>query len=601
MCNYSKFNENLESKLKFRMSSDIFDILQGQGLPSWAEECGFVPYEPTWVKKYKGCKIPILSEWDKASGFIQNDSLYSCYSEFCGYLSEIIKEYKKCENANEIVPFFKNVDRMNDMVYKYCLEQNEQEFNDLLQELEKNAEMLRNNNSEKYKIISKYLNFQNTVSEFLLHKACIDEYFKFDHYNKTDISTIGEIGIKIITENLDKVKYDTLLKIIELIDNFKDKHVCFPEDDNKALNEIKNLIDNSIQLYTRFYEFVNGVKLDSADINNITDEEAANLLLEAFSCKKLENTHAYYEQINGFINLLGDHQNFETIRNIWKKTEFYNEFVKDGLEDKALTEIKRREDDYVRSIMLLSNDCSDDEKQTILKEFFELGYNNPRCNIDPKESNSYQNIRNNVFEGYSSKDIAIKRAIEKIWHNKQLVNQLVSGEHLFRKIAAVAKNEHKELASDYTFFVTAQIKAVERYIKEAILRNMSGEKFTNDKFFVTLPNPNMTLDIFAKQAANIKFGWVFTTAGLGALNIFLTSCLKNESKCEKIFSNKVIETNSIFHAGDDENTLFKLNFVDAVRNGHFHTSVIESFSEAQEIRENTAFWLLCVITELKRL
>ena len=127
---------------------------------------------------------------------------------------------------------------------------------------------------------------------------------------------------------------------------------------------------------------------------------------------------------------------------------------------------------------------------------------------------------------------------------------------------------------------------------------MCNQKFENKEHYWKIPSKHKTLDELKAVKANDDYSHVFLNAELGALNIYLSKCFENNNKKE-IFKSK--KEYSIFKSDNSSTTPFYSNFIKEIRNGHFHTSMIESINDAQYFRIETAFWLLCVIHELKGL
>ena len=248
--------------------------------------------------------------------------------------------------------------------------------------------------------------------------------------------------------------------------------------------------------------------------------------------------------------------------------------------------------EFERKLSELSGSLSLEEKKKILFNFLKLGYDN---------TNSI-NVKNYRFNNISNIDLHIEKCVDKVVNNEILLNQIVGGEKLNERI------NFSELEADYTFMVTAQIKSIERFLKEAILKHL-GDKYYIDyqcykktrqtTFKKYLIQKNRTLDSFSKSERTINDSNgnkidIFNPLNveLGNINYYLKNSIKDKD-INVIFDN--VSNYSIF------NLDFNNEFIQKVRNGHFHVTVINNLSEAQYYRCETAFWLLCVLTELKGL
>ena len=73
-----------------------------------------------------------------------------------------------------------------------------------------------------------------------------------------------------------------------------------------------------------------------------------------------------------------------------------------------------------------------------------------------------------------------------------------------------------------------------------------------------------------------------------------------------IFYNSRELKQALFESIDLEKIIFGLNgllhnnFISGVRNGHFYTTIVDSFEDAQQLQVKASYWLLCAISELKK-
>lgn len=255
--------------------------------------------------------------------------------------------------------------------------------------------------------------------------------------------------------------------------------------------------------------------------------------------------------------------------------------------------LDKKYEEFERKLSELSGSLSLEEKKKILFNFLKLGYDNTNL----------INVKNYRFNNISNIDLHIEKCVDKVVNNEIILNQIVGGEKLNERI------NFSELEADYTFMVTAQIKSIERFVKEAILKHLGDKYYIDYQYDKKTKEPiikgkyliqkNRTLDSFSKSERTIydsngKKIDIFNPLNveLGNVNYYFKNSIKDKD-INVIFDN--VSNYSIF------NLDFNNEFIQKVRNGHFHVTVINNLSEAQYYRCETAFWLLCVLTELKGL
>lgn len=360
-------------------------------------------------------------------------------------------------------------------------------------------------------------------------------------------------------------------------------------------------INNNANLISEFLHksslniFFKGV--DESGEND--EQKLQNLIISAEKIHDLDSKE-FQEKLEEFLKDYGS-LNYEKIKKEQNEFDFYLEKIKEiynenkklkqiiELEDEIINELKKREDNYVKSILVLSDNYDDESKKRILKNFFKLGY----------EKTKESEVKNIKFRN-SNVDDLINDIIKKIYSNNTLVNQIVAGEHIFNKLDEIEINN--ELQGDYTFLVASQIKSVERFIKESILKNLIGEEFINKNNEIYEIAVNKKLDDLRIDGDKVLY-----CAELGTLDYYLSNCFLEvdndfKKRKNKIFDSRRLVNNgySIFYKKNIRSTTkFYKEFVSEVRNGHFHTSLINNINEARYFRKETAFWLLCVICELK--
>ncbi len=570
MPDYKLFNDKLENALGFkRVTPASIEILCN--IQQWGRDCDVYS--------------------DKL-----DDSYMDSYMKYILYMNNVITNFLNCQDKKECIRFANNTLYLSELLYSICqksLKKDIQRFQDksaiIIFELSEMPELMEQ--------------IKTKISVFLIESGCIDEFFLKSNESDKDKTELIFKYKDIIINHLSELKNSTLICLQELIIKYRQNNIIdLSEENNAALNTIKEIfVDGNLDLY-----------LTEIDKTGATDEDKLlNTFNNAFKIDEL-SPKDFYNIVEKFIskyknisfekckekNLLDFYFTVEELKGVWneKKTATLNYSSIKELEDDISLQLKTREDNYIKSLLILSNDYNFDEKISIIKKFLELGYNNTISST----------IKQNEFKD-SNIDNVIQIVVSKISSNQTLINQIVAGEHLFRKLGAIEINN--ELKGDYTFFVASQIKSVERFIKESILKNLSGCNILDDhngnSYFV---DGTKTLDMLNPIQDKVIY-----TAELGTLNRFLSQCLnpKNLSYFkikDKIFNNSRINPSySIFtfthglnlDVEHKSHTDFYANFISIIRNGHFHTSVIDSLDKAQFFRKETAFWLLCAINELK--
>ena len=193
---------------------------------------------------------------------------------------------------------------------------------------------------------------------------------------------------------------------------------------------------------------------------------------------------------------------------------------------------------------------------------------------------------------------------EKIYQNldkfEKIKEILSTGELIFSPYRDIDDNI---LSGDLTGLVTCQIKAVERYLKEIIIRyarskgkwiETNGKDINlidstpqkmiiknNENYYVVKIDENSN----AMNLSSINPG-ISTTVDIGPCIKFIKENISNSKQSIFNYNEKISDC-----------PLHK-NWVNQVRNPHMHVTPVESLSDAKKILAKTAYWLLRIIDEL---
>ncbi|MBO4695262.1 MAG: hypothetical protein J5656_05015 [Clostridia bacterium] len=566
MPNYKEFNDFLEKTISFDRLTPVLAKL------------GYKAYDAA-------IKCGILKDNKKSNNISElglgDTNIYS-YKDWCKYIKKLTNAFKKCNDRQQAIRFANLVLSIDELYYEYFLK-------DCL--INKDEQGIGYLDRDNYMV-------EKNICRLFLKNGDIDSFFEHNSINNYDIVDIIIENKKCILDNLPYQK-SSLVKLRDLLEQWKTNNIIdFEDESNKTINKIKE-ISQPLILYI----------IPIEDDKNTEQQVILRNFIKSYDNVNKEDAKEFIRIIRCFVekynklnkekcekagkDKLDLYYVVEKLKMIFKqenKLEFVDEIL-----NSVECELQNRENTYVKSILCLSSDCSNESKEDILRNFFKLGYS--------KTDNS--DIRNSKFGNIVDLDYLIDKTINKIINNDILVNQIISGENLFKKMDEMNISIDDELKGDYTFFVAAQIKSIERFIKESILKNLSGETlYTSNNSYLVCNNKN--LDELTESDALYK-------VELGSLDIMLNNRLIEESsnnQIQYIFEEEIRKNinNSVFYYWDPKydingkhHTAFYTCFVHAVRNGHFHTSYIDSIADAKKMRENTAFWLMCVIDELKGL
>ncbi len=545
---------------------------------------------------------------------------YYCY--MCCVFDNFLK---KCSKKSECVRCAFNAIKTGDLLYEIDLIDQKLYLAKQISDLKSNA---RGSIEKDLEIVMEEIktakkDLESKISLFLIKSGCIDEFFQKSHETDNERTELIFTNCDVISRNLPELQYETLLLLRELIKKYEDTKIL-------DINDTKNIqlnILKEIYLYGGC-DVIDSISFnETTDYQNLSDEECSQKLIELLKqaapiqelspkdfYKHVEETVNKVKKANkGNLNKTDAYPYYKELIEIYNRQEKARSVFKTAkeLDEKLLDEIKKREDDYIKRLLVLSNDCSEEEKENLIIKFFKQGYEIANANdVTSYDVTKQIEIRKMEFNNCENGDSLIQNCYRKISANKKLVNQIAAGEYLFNKFEKA--NINNELNADYTFLVASQMKAVERFIKESILKNLVGCKFYDFSYkkpHCTLINGQKDLDDLNSNEIADK---TLRKAELGKLNTFLSECWSPSMYPEyvdgykyKIFNDGIENQQySIFQklsSSKSDNTDFYDNFVSKIRNGHFHTSLIRTISDAKYFRNETAFWLLCVIKELKGL
>lgn len=382
--------------------------------------------------------------------------------------------------------------------------------------------------------------------------------------------------VNLRTINFKKLDRNNLIYLFELCENEKNNN-------EKEINSFRKYMISFIECSPEDkFKF----RLDELKCSNDYNEIYKILIDDYTLVKKIDDTinlrSDYNSKARYFLSILiREYYDFENSYQMSVYHTFINQVI-----DEINLEMNDKIEKFEFSIFP-PKDLSKDEKIKCLLNYFKDGL---------KKIKSYHlnNTKSDIiYDKLFSKcnnDLIISQCIDKIINNEILVNQIVGGEYLFDGINKNKKS--KNLPIDFTYLVASQIKAVERFLKECILNHLAGVKAELIKRNISFIPGCKHLNKLDPNSKN-KDEKTFVHSQLGGINSFLEQCFKNSVNHDKIFSSN----NQYTIFGKD----FNENFIQVIRNGHFHTSVINSFEDAEKYRVECAFWLVCCIYELKEI
>ena len=169
---------------------------------------------------------------------------------------------------------------------------------------------------------------------------------------------------------------------------------------------------------------------------------------------------------------------------------------------------------------------------------------------------------------------------------------IATGEIMFLPYAEI---DDDLISGDFTGLVVSQIKAVERYLKETIIRfaRNQGKNILIDKSnrnsmkltrYIMPLNDTQKILVVGENTDSLDLSQGDYSVEIGPCIIFIKRNLNALSN---------VPTDSIF-----TNDLYD-RWVSVVRNRYMHVVPIDSLSDAKEKLAKTSYWLLRVIDELK--
>ena len=205
-------------------------------------------------------------------------------------------------------------------------------------------------------------------------------------------------------------------------------------------------------------------------------------------------------------------------------------------------------------------------------------------------------FKNNRDGMFAMSESDAERLFAKLNNMEEIKKIISTGEIIF---APYREINGDVLSGDFTGLVACQIKAVERYLKEIIIRHarskhqnllvgnkaleLTSDRYSSDKSLrVVQVDNNSTAANLSSRGPNCAF------ADIGACIAFVRNYgLSNKGKY-----------NSFEYVEECGSRSFYKNWVDQVRNRHMHVIPIESLQEAKDKLRKTAYWLLKIIDEL---
>ena len=157
---------------------------------------------------------------------------------------------------------------------------------------------------------------------------------------------------------------------------------------------------------------------------------------------------------------------------------------------------------------------------------------------------------------------------------------------------------------DYTNIVACQIKLIERYLKEVILRcaikhNFDLEENLNKKLYFVRHDDGKVSNrnyLNVKKDTNLSS---ITNNKSSTLKFEIGSCISLIANNKDYFLENP-QQKSVFDLKNDivVTSYFYKNWVSIVRNEYMHIKPIKSLKEANLIAKNTSYWFLMIVSQL---
>ena len=179
-----------------------------------------------------------------------------------------------------------------------------------------------------------------------------------------------------------------------------------------------------------------------------------------------------------------------------------------------------------------------------------------------------------------------------IKNNKKICNAIAMSQKLIEELGDIT------IHGDYTFYNVGHIKAVERLLKEILVKYYSHNIYKADKTGKYDNNPILRVPTVVDDLCKKP-----TAFELGAVAFAMTHILCIDRSCSISGYNGIFKApyrvdsygNYIVSGGCIP---FWKHFVSESRNGYFHIEQIESYEESVEIYRLTSYWLTRIIDEM---
>ncbi len=501
-----------------------------------------------------------LKHWAKECKILSKKSknkIIKSYEEFVSASKKIIESVKRVEDVELVVNFCDLYNQKNSLIYdSYLLYANDQIKRDL-KDTKYRYRVPEGLNELKDMPKKKEELEQDLISLIISKKKMNIVFESFNNYRPLIKSLVDNKDdvINIIDVLPEEINNDNLFLMLNCIKQF-----------------IKNdaVIDNNSQAFKRLVGALNVSNNPLVQWLAYIDYKTLKKGIEGLYSKNADD-----EEITDLMEMIheidSNNSRLDDIKELSEKIE---------------TCIEKRENDFAMSTILLAGDIGDEEKKELLNIFFNNGYDYGLNEMNVIFSNHFST---------NEREKQINSLVERLtrFATDTLINMIVAGEHLFEKIGP----SYSELRGDYTFLVASQIKAVDRYIKETIIRRLQGDSIR------IIPNSNPEEEIIdGSPLDSLDERSQLKKATIGNLNVFMSKRLAEDAgNVSKLFNDTFTQNKSksvFFYAGGVP-TFFSEKFCTEIRNSKFHSYNIESVRQAIETRNSIAFWLACLLIELK--
>lgn len=164
---------------------------------------------------------------------------------------------------------------------------------------------------------------------------------------------------------------------------------------------------------------------------------------------------------------------------------------------------------------------------------------------------------------------------------------------MFKEEFQQDKNIYSGFNGDYTHLLVGPIKAMERFLKEVLVKKYSRSVVVCDpKEKKMIPNLKLNVKLSAEDVSGAKGNLINpkikTVLELGPVARLLADNLQNDSSYK----------GKLFKLNPQNRFIFNDVFIQNIRNGHFHIHMVSTYDEAIDLYKQVSYFFRKCIDEL---